>query len=99
MEAASRRGRILRATLCEIERGVFYATYFQDRSAPDTDELPSFQVGKTAIEAKQRIERNARALGYETVSWKESITVPVFPAHAETAARTPVAAIAARRSA
>jgi hypothetical protein len=86
MEAARRHGRILlRATLCEIERGVFYATYFQDKAAPDTEDLPRYQVGKCADDAKQQIEANARALGYEGVSWKEAIIVPVFAARAEPA--------------
>lgn len=85
MEAVRRHGRILRATLCEIERGVFYATYFQDKAAPDTENLPHYQVGKCASDAKLQIEANARALGYEGVSWKEAIIVPVFAARAESA--------------
>jgi hypothetical protein len=92
MEAGHRHGRILRATLCEIERGVFYATYFQERTAPDTEDLPHYQIGKSASDAKQRIERTARAIGYETVCWKESITVPVFATAAEPAPRKRAAA-------
>jgi hypothetical protein len=92
MEAARRYGKILRATLCEIERGVFYATYFQDKTGPDTESLPHYQVGNSASDAKQRIEGNARALGYEAVRWKESILVPVFAAEAEPARGKRVAA-------
>lgn len=79
MEAASGLGRTLRATLCEIERGVFYASYHQ---GPDTEELPSYQVGRSAEEAKERIERCAAALGFVTVLWRESIVIPSFGAQA-----------------
>jgi hypothetical protein len=92
MEAARRHGKILRATLCEIEHGVFYATYFQDKTAPDTENLPHYHVGKSASEAKQRIEGAAGAIGYAAVSWKESIVVPVFAAQAETARGKRIAA-------
>jgi hypothetical protein len=91
MEAARLHG-ILRATLCEIEHGVFYVTYFQDKTAPDTENLPHYQVGKSASEAKQQIEASARAIGYAAVSWKEAIVVPVFAAQAETARGKRIAA-------
>jgi hypothetical protein len=90
MEAARRHGKILRATLCEIERGVFYATYLQDNAAPGIEGLPHYQVGKSAVDAKMRLEGSARELGYDAVSWKESIVVPVFSAQAETARRKPI---------
>jgi len=76
MRAAKMQGRTLRATLCEIERGVFYATY--PDSASDTDELVIYQTGTSAAVAKLRIELNARALGYETVIWKQTIIAPLF---------------------
>lgn len=97
MEAARRHGKTLRATLCEIERGVFYATYFQDRTAPDTEDLPRYQVGRSAGDAKQQLEGNARELGYEAVSWKESIVIPAFTAPAETASRARLAESAPRK--
>jgi len=69
-------GRTLRATLCEIERGVFYVTY--PGSASDTDELVIYQTATSAADAKLRIELNARALGYDTVIWKQTIIAPMF---------------------
>ena len=74
--------RTLRATLCEIELGMFYATY------PDgEDALPNYQSGKSADEARQRIERSARALGYEHVVWTAANVAPLFPIHREPSAR------------
>lgn len=85
MEAARRHGRVLRANLCEIERGVYYATYFQERTAPDTENLPRYHVGKSACEVKALIDDSARALGYEAVCWRESIVIPEFTAQTKTA--------------
>ena len=76
MRAAKMQGRTLRATLCEIERGVFYATY--PDSAADTDDLVTYQIGTSAAEAKRGIEENARALGYEIVIWTQTIVAPLF---------------------
>lgn len=94
MEAASGQGRTLRATLCEIECGVFYATY---QPGPDTDNLPSYQVGKSADDAKQKIERRAKALGFAAVTWRESIMVPSFAAQSNR--RDKPASYVARRGA
>ena len=63
MGVASMHGRTLRASLCEIEHGVFYATY--PESDCDPDELVVYHVGTSAVDAKKRIEASARALGYE----------------------------------
>jgi hypothetical protein len=90
MGSANRHGRTLRATLCEVERGVFYATYPDCGSASGADELTRYQTGTCAADAKQRIERTASALGYDGVVWTETIKVPLFASHTETAAhRTP----------
>jgi hypothetical protein len=94
MEVAAIHGRTLRATLCEIERGVFYATY--PESASDTDELVVYQIGTSADEAKERIEIGAHALGYETVIWKQTITAPLFASYVRTAFREPAATYTAR---
>ncbi|HEY1411793.1 MAG TPA: hypothetical protein VGF36_06610, partial [Rhodopila sp.] len=78
------RGRTLRATLCEIEHGVFFATY--PDAAPDSDYLATYQTGRSAADAKRQIERSAKALGYDTVVWGEGIVTPlytpVFPPYA-----------------
>src|SRR6195952_3491305 len=79
MATATKRGSILYANLCEVERGVFYASYIQGDSLPNTNSLPNYQVGRSASEAKQRFERNAYAIGYDAVNWRESIVAPAFP--------------------
>ena len=79
----------LRATLCEIERGVFYASYPDCQSASDTDELTSYQTGPSAADAKRRIEQVARALGYETVVWTETIIAPLFASRIRIARHDP----------
>jgi hypothetical protein len=85
----------LSATLCEIERGVFYASYPDCPFASDTAELTSYQTGLSAADAKRRIELTARALGYKAVVWTESIIAPLFASRTRTAhpepAPTPVA--------
>ena len=103
MATATKLGSTLFANLCEVERGVFYATYTQGDSLPNTNSLPNYQVGRSASDAKKRFERNAYALGYDAVSWRETIVAPAFPALPKTALpkaafRKPSAAFAARRS-
>ena len=51
----SRYGKTLQVSICEIERGVFYATYRHDDLALHIDDLPVYQVGKTAADARQQI--------------------------------------------
>ncbi len=82
MGSAKPHGKTLRANLCEVERGVFYATYPDGGAVTEMGELIIFQVGTCAAEAKQRIEHRAVALGYDTVIWTETIVVPVFAAQA-----------------
>jgi hypothetical protein len=95
MGTAIKHQGTLRATLCEIERGVFYASYPDCRSASDTDELTSYQTGPSAAHAKRRIEQVAYALGYETVVWTETSIAPLFASRTGSArhdpAPTPVA--------
>ena len=74
--------KILRATLCEIERGVFYATYFHGDVPLVSGALPTFKLGVSALDVRRRIERDARALGYGTISWTPLATMPMFPAEA-----------------
>lgn len=74
MATESRHGQVLRATLCEIEQGLFYATYCTRGS--DAHELPAYQLGACAADAKQRIEKIISARGYETVIWEDTLVVP-----------------------
>jgi len=93
------RGRALRATLCEVERGVFYATYPECKSASDAEELTAYQIGTSAADAKQRIERCAYALGYDTVIWTETIVAPLFASQAKAVLGEPAARYFARSGA
>jgi hypothetical protein len=65
---------MLRAAFCEIERGLFYATDCAGRS--DAHELPAYQLGTCAADAKQRIEEIISARGYETVIWEDTLVGP-----------------------
>ncbi|WP_158932544.1 hypothetical protein [Acidisphaera sp. S103] len=77
--------RTLYAALCEVERGVYYASY--PESDPNTDKLTSYQTGRSAADAKRRIELNARALGYDIVIWQQTIAAPLFARHGKPAGR------------
>ena len=79
MEAADRRGRTLRATLCEIERGVFYVTYPDGGFLGDLEE--TYQLGACAADAKRHVEQIVRAHGYDVVIWKDDLTAPLFASH------------------
>jgi hypothetical protein len=89
MRTAMRHGRTLRATLCEVERGVFYAAYPGCES--DADELTTYEVGSGSADAKFRIEQRARALGYDTVVWSETVVVPLFATSAKPVLHEPAA--------
>jgi hypothetical protein len=69
-------GRVLRATLCEVERGLFYVTYTMESAALGKHLLPRYQVGTCASDAQQRIEKRARECGYEVVIWESMPTDP-----------------------
>jgi hypothetical protein len=93
---ATRPGRTLRASLCEIERGVFYATYPE---SVDSHQLIAYQVGTSAAEAKKTIEASARALGYDTVIWdRTSIAAPLFASQVRVEVRQPASRAAAASS-
>ena len=68
--------RVLGATLCEVERGLFYVTYTMDNAALGKHLLPRYQVGTCASDAQQRIERKARECGYEAVVWESAPADP-----------------------
>jgi len=99
MATAIRHGRTLRASLCEVERGVFYATYTDCESTLEADELSAYQVGTCAAEAKQIFERGAQNLGYDTIIWTETIVVPLFASLTKAAAQEPPAIYVAQQGA
>jgi hypothetical protein len=65
----SKRGQVLRATLCEIERGLFHVSYRSDTADRRVGELPIYQVGASASDARQRIEQWAHGCGFDQVIW------------------------------
>jgi hypothetical protein len=99
MATAIRLGRTLHATLCEVERGVFYVTYPSCNPGFDADELTRYHTGTSAADAKQRIERRAQDLGYAIVTWSDTITVPLFASGARIAQRQSQGTFVARRGA
>lgn len=90
MESERLPRRPLRATLCELERGLFHINYRTDTAAPDVHELPRYQVGASSSDAKRRIEKAARRCGFAIVLWDDA-TVVAAPLggqeHAPAAAR------------
>ncbi len=63
--------RLLRATLCEVERGLFCIAYSWDAAGGDRRLLPRYQVGTNAADAMRRVEREARGHGYAAIVWEE----------------------------
>jgi hypothetical protein len=74
----SGRAKILRANLCEIERGLFHISYLIDTGREGMNELPTYQIGTNAADAKQRVEEKAQRRGFDTVIW-ENPALPDFP--------------------
>jgi hypothetical protein len=79
MGTANRLDRTLRATLCEIERGLFHASYRSigfgvdsTSMAPNQNNLPIYHLARTASDARDDIERIARAIGFETIVWEDA---------------------------
>jgi hypothetical protein len=85
MAANNTHGRTLRATFCEIERGLFYATYPTHTLESDLLGLPTYGLGASASHVKQQMEKSIRAFGYETIIWADTLVLP--PSHL--AARAP----------
>lgn len=81
MAAASRHGATVRATLCEIERGLFYTTFIACGPGSDLNILPQYQVVASPAEARRKVEQDCLALGYATVIWADALVVP--PSHQE----------------
>jgi hypothetical protein len=93
MAKSKRTDRTLRASLCEIERGLFHARYRRAARGMDSTglasmmlNLPDYQVAATALEAKRTIEDNAYLLGFETVLWEDALPSPTAECGAVTAA-------------
>jgi hypothetical protein len=65
---------VLQASLCEIERGLYCATY--SIRPVNAVGLPMFQLAKSAAEAKDRIEKTVRDQGYKMVIWTDALVPP-----------------------
>jgi hypothetical protein len=76
MKAGGKHSRTLRATLCEIERGLFYATYTSHTFELDILELPTYGLGTCASHVKQWMEESIHAFGYATVIWENALVLP-----------------------
>jgi hypothetical protein len=79
MVARSEHGRTLRATLCEIELGLFYVTYPSHTSESNVLELPTYGLGTCASQVKQRMEKSIHEFGYAKVMWENVLVLP--PSH------------------
>jgi hypothetical protein len=85
MGAASMLDRTIRATLCEIERGLFHARYRstdpltrRGESVLNHHYLPIYQVAPCAADAMKEIEATARAGGYDAVVWEDALPAPAI---------------------
>ncbi|WP_428491803.1 hypothetical protein [Rhodopila sp.] len=75
MESERLRQRVLRATLCQVERGLFHINYRTDSIAAELHDLPRYQLGASGSEAKRRVERTARKCGFSSVLWDDAMVV------------------------
>jgi hypothetical protein len=73
--------RSLRATLCEIELGLFSVSYRCDAPARLLHDLPIYQVAACLSDAERKIELRARACGFDTVIWEHSLMAPAHLQH------------------
>jgi hypothetical protein len=69
-ESGSRRG-VLKATLREVEAGLFRADYpgENNQDQADTEAFPDSHVGTDASGVKSWVEEMAAGLGYDSVVW------------------------------
>ncbi len=73
MSALSKpRSGTLRATLLEIEPGLYRAQYSGELNPenPDQREIPDFHLGTNAASVRQWVEEMASGLGYDRVVWE-----------------------------
>jgi hypothetical protein len=72
--------RMLHATLCEVERGLFHVTYRMEGAGLGKHHLPLYQLGTCASEARLLIEQQARECGYASVVWDSLLPdAPIHP--------------------
>jgi hypothetical protein len=71
--------RVLHATLCEIELGLFHVAYRMEDASLGRGHLPPYQVGSGELDAQRRVEQRALECGYELVVWGDTLTEPPVP--------------------
>jgi hypothetical protein len=83
MATMDKPNQILRVTLCEVERGLFHATYHgaaDDSNCPASEAdllpLPIYQLANCVSDARAGIERSARAMGFDTIIWEGVLPAP-----------------------
>ena len=81
MRSASMNGRMLHASLCEIERGLFHISYRIDTAEWEEPDLPLYQVDGSVVAAQQHIEQRALELGFDAIEWDYELltTAITFP--------------------
>lgn len=60
---------VLRASIFGVELGLFRVLY---RGLAVADDLPTYQFGNDASDAKRRIETSVTALGYDAIAWEDA---------------------------
>jgi hypothetical protein len=76
METFTARGRILHATLCEVECGLFQISYRAGDGDRSIRNLPPYQVGTSSADAMQRAEHSASFYGYDVIIWDTAFPGP-----------------------
>ncbi len=72
--------RMLYATLCEVERGLFHVSYRMEGAGLGKHHLPLYQLGTCASEARLLIEQQALESGFASVVWDDtSGDTPIQP--------------------
>lgn len=59
----------LSAWISVIENGLFHILYRYRRSASDLQRLPSYHVGASLSDVKQRIQNKASQIGFGAIVW------------------------------
>jgi len=79
---------MLRATLCEVERGLFRVSYRMEGAGLGKHHLPLYQLGTSASEARLLVEQQVREFGYTSVAWDDLLTdTPIHPFEAASGLR------------
>jgi hypothetical protein len=73
MRQELRQRQALQALLLAIEPGLFAVTYRPDPAGWGRHNLPAYQVGGCAADAKQRIEAAVKSAGYRSVIWEDEL--------------------------